>query len=75
MHVATAARERATTATTTVPWCTAEKGFMLRLRQKHAGKTLRMHASCAFRHDVAFRRHKQLQKLLQQQALRQFAFA
>ena len=28
MHVATAARERATTATTTVPRCTAEKGFL-----------------------------------------------
>ena len=71
MHVATAARERATT----VPRCTAKKASCLRLRQKHADKTLLMHASCAFRHDVAFRKHKQLQKHLQQQALRQFAFA
>ena len=52
-----------------------KKASCLRLRQKHADKTLLMHASCAFRHDVAFRKHKQLQKHLQQQALRQFAFA
>lgn len=75
MHVSTAARERATTATTTVPRCTAKRLPACVYVKKHADKTLRMYARCAFKHDIAFRKHKQLQKHLQQQALRQFAFA